>query len=322
MIRNWANKQNLPEPLCKAIEHYTSQHEVGSAKRSITGLIDSPLIHYLWQVFGAQIVVDYSRYIWSVQGQIVHEIMARFGQATDEHVECTILADINGWQIIAHPDYLKQPSRLIDYKYTSVFTVSKGLKTEWEQQVNGYIHMMRICDVPALRILADNLKGVDVQVCAILRDWGPRFKAQFPYPGKMLNVPIWSAEKAGAFLAERVNVHRRAEEGAKGGVTPPCCTDEERWIRPECLRLIKKGNKKSSANVYLDDCGGDMTVAQNKAEELIAQGFKGLTPSNSEVVLQQSVPMRCMEYCDCADFCPYWQASKKTLEAKPEEPEG
>lgn len=298
----------LPPPLFRAIVHANSLHSTGGAKRTITQLIAPPLQFYLGKVHGDSIEVEAAKRIWSLHGSIVHKIIEEYGQSgaeLAEIVEQRVFAPVNDWLVSGKFDLVHWlvKAMLEDYKYTSCYAVSMGLKEEWEQQENGYLLLMKRGAEEELRKLACSIRNL--RICAILRDWGPRMKHEFPVPVKLIDVPVWEESKALDFFSERVRLHREAEQG---DAMPPECTEAERWIRPEAVAVVKEGRKTAVKLFRLKEHNNSQAEAEAEANHYVGEmkDSKGVT-----LEIRKSEARRCIDYCDCNVVCPYWQARLK-----------
>lgn len=290
----------LPEPLKRAIEHQATAHSVGAANISVSSLKDSPLIRYLWRVYGAEIEVDYTSRLYALYGSLAHGVVERFGKAdVDKHMEYEVIAQVGAWRVSGHIDLIATADgALVDYKFTSSYAIADGGKREWEEQLNMYLHLLRNSVNPADHEIA---KGITrLQICAMLRDWGPRMRDKIPHQVVVLDVPIWDDAKCRAYAEERVRLHIEAESQP---AMPPCCTDEERWVRAECYAVMQEGRKTALKLFKFADYDGDQAQAQREADSYAMCQKKAC-----RVVLRKSEPKRCMEYCDVAHVCPYRQA--------------
>jgi len=315
------DSHNLPAPIKRAIEWQSQAHSVGKANRSCTTLIDSPLIWYLWKVYGDQVEVEYASRLWALFGTLAHLIIEKFGgEEGEEHIEQKVYAPFGDWVVSGQIDYIHAPKRLIDYKFTSTYAASE-VKVEWENQANTYLGLMRHSDDPKLRALANQIE--ELQICAMLRDWGPRHKAEFPCQIKMLDVPVWDSMKGVEaesiplwtdvqtvrYIRERIELHRDAEQR---DVMPPMCSEQERWVKAETFKIIKPGRKSSLKNFNIKDYA-NAQEAEAAAINYCNSGTKGVTP-DCEVQLFKSEPRRCIDYCDVSGVCPYYEPTEAQQE--------
>ena len=310
----------LPGPLKRAIEWQSNAHSVGEANISCTSLIDSPLVRYLWRVYSDQIVIEYASRLWPLFGSIAHMIVEKFGDKTEEHVERRVIAPFGDYKVSGGIDLIRSGKKLTDYKFTSTFAVGDGVKVEWERQENVYLGLLRHSANPIDREMGFNID--ELEICAMLRDWGPRFKKDFPTQVKMLNVkiwdslrdvapeniPVWTDIETTKYIRERIQLHRDAESKPE---MPPQCSEGERWIKPEAYAVVKQGRKSAVKLFKLSDY-----PCEREAEAAAAQHIQGMgdKAEGCSVELRKSEPRRCIDYCDVAQFCPYYQQAVKEQE--------
>ena len=168
-------------------------------------------------------------------------------------------------------------------------SVLKGVKREWEAQLNCYCFLM---DVPVER----------VQIYAILRDWSrttyqkevnnlfqSKENAYPPIPFVNISVPLWDKEKINLYVKERVEVHKLAEESELKDI--PQCTEEERWTRPPKFAVAKKAQDRAAR--LLD--------THEEAEKYI----EGKKLVGYQIFDRPGIDVRCLDYCNFLAHCPY-----------------
>jgi hypothetical protein len=279
------NRFNLPVPLVKAL---TGNHKLPIKGRySVTSLIDSPLRRCLSMSHGAEIETDVSENLWMLLGTAVHFVIEQSGSG-DQEVK--IEKDYNGSTIVGVVDHYDPETKTItDWKITSVYSVLKGVKREWETQLNCYTYLL---DVPVEK----------VQIYAILRDWSraayrkevnnlfqSKENAYPPIPFVNISVPLWDKEKVNQYIKERVELHKLAEETELKNI--PQCTEEERWTRPPKFAVAKKAQDRATR--LLD--------TKEDAELYIAE--KKLV--SYQIFDRPGQDIRCLDYCGVSKFCPY-----------------
>jgi len=268
---------------------------------STTQLIDAPLIRHLIKRHEDQIVTDYSDGIWKLMGSIGHEIIQRHGDG--KYTEMMVVVDFDGYTVKGQLDFIQSGKTIVDYKVTSCFAVDKGLKDEWVNQLNVYLHLLRrhvsslragssslltVEDFQLMKV-ADEISGL--RIVAILRDWGRRHADTIPCPVVVFDVPVWSYDYAESYIRERIALHKAAENGE----TPPVCTDAERWMVPPIFAVMKGKNKRSLRNL------GSRAEAEGWMEDHEGKGGTHIEERPGEY-------RRCENYCDVNKFCPYWKA--------------
>jgi hypothetical protein len=199
------------------------------------------------------------------------------------------VAEVEGWQISGAFDRLGLLAGgvLQDYKCTSVWSVIRGPKPEWENQLN----------VLAWLAARNKIQVSRLEIVAILRDWSRgKARAGGDYPShqvKVLAVPLWPKTEAAAFVAERVRLHQSAESLADDDL--PECTPAERWQGADVYAVKKPGRKSA---VKLHDTA---EAAAAHVAELGGAHFVEHRPGQS---------VRCQDYCAVASFCNQWQAEQ------------
>jgi hypothetical protein len=279
------NKLGLPSPLVEAIRN--DAYHSGDADYSITTLLQPPRVVALKRAHEHEMEEDASDRIYSLQGQSVHTILERAGDALRAEgwvPERRLFMEVLGKKISGQLDLYHPDGHLWDWKLVSVYKVLKGLPPEYEQQVNAYGALLR----------ANGDKFETAKIGAILRDWSKmEAKREADYPQQqvaVMPVPIWTPEKALAFLEERVRLHEAAKEKL------PECTPEERWARPTKFAVMKKGGKRA---VKLLDTYEDA--------QALAEGLTKGTGVSHSVEHRPGESIRCESYCLAARFCSQWK---------------
>ena len=141
--------------------------------------------------------------------------------------------DAEGWTVSGKPDtYVFEDKAISDFKSTSAWSIVYGSRElEWEQTQNIY----------RLLLEANGYEVEKLRIVAFLKDWKARDyetdkgkepkHGQFPYPDHspwVIELPLWSKDKAQKFLERRVKEHQAARQGEQID-----CTDEERWKGPK-----------------------------------------------------------------------------------------
>lgn len=280
---NITNRHNIPDVFIKAMQFNDRARDNLDFKMdqiSVTKLIESPRLRLLSFDHYHKIEVDASERIFALWGQAVHAVLS--WADSDSLTEQRLYTKVLNWTVSGQFDKISiQDELLCDYKTTSVWAISNGVKTEWNRQLQ------------VLRYLAErhgySIKQMEV-VC-ILRDWQNSAAQRDPnYPQiPVLRFPVtpWYREDIEAYLYQRVKLH---QEAAYTGMLPDC-TAEERWSKPDQF-AVKKTGRKTALRVFdrLDD-----------ANELISrtdQAYLEVRPGTS---------VRCQRYCTVAKYCSQYQ---------------
>ena len=288
----YTNKSNLPEAYVQAIlnDPY-SKEERGDI--SVTELIGPPQARILKKKFDDKIIRDVADDAWMVLGKGCHSVLEE-AKVKSAIKEKRLFAEVNGWKTSGKFDHfaLMPDGTLDDFKVTSVFAVKKGVKIEWEQQLNLLCFLCVANDHPPIKAL---------RIIAFLRDWNSFMKLRDKnYPEMNIfvgDVKLWSFTEQEAYMAERVKVHQEAEKG-----NIPECTPEERWASHRTFKVIRGENKNPSP-------GGVFTDEFHKDPRKEAQDFIDDHKFGPEMRIEESPRefKRCEKYCDASPFCKQFQ---------------
>jgi hypothetical protein len=207
----------------------------------------------------------------------MHQMLENHADIPRHQAERTMSTEVEGVNVTGTFDLYYEDGVLTDYKFVSVWTTMNGVKEEWQQQLNLYVHLLRLTGACVETL----------QIVAIYRDWSKSKAFDSNYPSTQVQtfaVPLWPSEVTENFLLERVRLHMKAETGE---VLP--CTPEERWERPTRFAVMKRGQKRA-VRVFdtREEAEGNITKADLYVEE---------RPGSS---------VRCESYCRVASFCPQY----------------
>lgn len=271
------NNSGLPQPIVDAV--IRDPYSTSGSDISVTRLIQPPRKIALEKRHADELTEDAADRIWALTGQIGHQILER--AANVGIIERRFYMPISGWTVSGQCDIMELRT-LLDYKFTSVWTVKDGLKPEWEQQLN-------------LLALLSRYNGFDIteaQIVAIFRDWSVmEAKRDQTYPQKqvmMIRVPLLPQDLAMEFAQQRVSLHQAAQQG-----NLPECTSEERWEKPTKWAVMKNGMKRA---VRLYDSEQEAIVHAASAKNLSVEHRPGES-------------IRCANYCSAAPFCDQWKTN-------------
>jgi hypothetical protein len=266
------NKFDAPASIVAAIK--ADPYTKDGADFSVTELISPPQIRRLWKKHEQEISIDVSDEVWKLLGKGVHAVLE---QGAEEGIkEQRFHATHDGTTISGAVDLIED-GVVTDYKVTSVFSIQKGLKEDWEKQLNLYAWLLRQNDVAT----------TSLNIVTICRDWMKSRAGKPDYPDSpvvVLKVPVWSDERQDRYLDGRVRIHRQE-------ATIPC-TPEERWARGAYEVTGGRGrpkpfNTRNHAIGYVNE--------QNNPKLRVVEG-------NAKFI-------RCESWCDVAQFCPQWNSN-------------
>ena len=271
------NNYGAPDSIVDAIRNdpYTKD----GADFSVTELIKPPQIRRLWQDYEDEISVDVREEVWKLLGKGVHSAIE---QADSEGTkEQRFHAEHDGVTISGAIDLVGDDGSVTDYKVTSTYSVQKGLKEDWEKQLNLYAWLLRQNDITATKL----------NIVCICRDWVRSRVGKYNYPESMvvvLSVPIWRDGRQDDYVDQRIRVHTQE-------ATIPC-TPEERWAR-------------GAYQVNPTHSGGGKPRSFDSLQEATNYINKQKTGSYS-IVDGNAKYIRCEGWCEVADFCPQWKGGR------------
>ena len=272
------NVLNLPEPIVRAVTR--DNYSKGDAEFSATELLLPPRVRALRRRHRHEIVEDVADVLYRLAGQIGHSILERAGKDSEDIIERRFFADIAGHRVSGQADLIASGDcwACHDYKFTSIWTVKDGPKSEWISQLN------------ILRLLAKldaRIEVPELTVVAIFRDWSKREarrdEAYPQHPVAVLSLPVWPYEETEAFVASRIALHLAAEKNL------PECSAEERWAKDDKWRVLKTCDSKRAVP-------GGVFDSQLEANRFAAK--KGW-----HVVHSPAESVRCESYCEVSCFC-------------------
>ena len=284
------NSMGYPEALVRAVSNDSYSRGEG-VNRSVTGLLAPPRQAALKEIHGHEIVEDVSDRTYALYGQLVHLLLERAGEQSRNAInEERLYAEVGGWTISGQTDTLTltedQRSWIIsDYKFVTAYKFKRDysgtlvMDEGYENQLNMYGHLLR----------ENGFKVDGLKIVAIYRDWSKlEAKRDKNYPqlgAETHDIPLWSEDKAKAFMEERVRLHQDAENDL------PECTDDERWAKPDKYALMP--NAKSVRARKLFDSEIDATTwaaANNMKTGFVVDHRKGAN-------------VRCENYCVVSEWC-------------------
>lgn len=269
-----SNKLNLPAILVRAIanDHYTG----GTASDyTTTSLLRPPRIAQLSRLHKEKLVEDASDRLWSLYGQIIHQIIER--AATDELVEKRLFMTVAGKTVSGQVD-LVHNKILADWKFVTRYATKEGIKPDWVAQ--GQINRL-LCHENGIEI-------EKIEYTALYRDYSVMAAARdkdYPEsPVQTFPIALWPLDKTRAFVEERIALHEAAK------IELPLCTDEERFADPPMWALMCKGKKRA------------LRLYETEAQAEAGKKNHG-TPDKCYVEYRPSINKRCLYFCQCAPWC-------------------
>jgi|TARA_R110000824_G_scaffold8389_3_gene37986 hypothetical protein len=277
------NNYGAPDSIVDAVRNdpYTKD----GADFSVTELIKPPQIRRLWNKHEDDITVDVREQIWKLLGTGVHAAIEQAdSEGTKEqrfHAEHTTSIPPYSVTISGAIDLIRDDGSIVDYKVTSTYSVQRGLKEDWEKQLNLYAWLLRQNDITATKL----------SIVCICRDWMKSRVGKYDYPNSpvvVLSVPMWRDGRQDDYVDQRVRVHVRES-------TIPC-TPEERWAR-------------GAYQVNPTHSGGGKPRSFDTMREATDYVNKQKTGSYN-IVDGDAKYVRCEGWCEVAEFCPQWKGGR------------
>ena len=299
------NNKGFPLALVKAVEN--DSYSRGTADRSVTGLLAPPRQAALIERHGDEITEDVSDRTFALYGQLVHLLLERAGEQSRNAInEERLYTNVNGWTISGQTDTLTltedQRSWIIsDYKFVTAYKFKRDysgtlvMDEGYENQLNLYGHLLR----------ENGFKVDGLKIVAIYRDWSKlEAKRDKNYPqlgAETHDVPLWSEDKAKAFIEERVRLHQEADVVARKGRgisqnDLPECDDEERWAKPDKFALMPTAKSARARKLFNSEVDATAWAAANNMKP----GWV--------IEHRRGVNTRCESYCLVSEYCEQFQA--------------
>ena len=298
------NNKGFPEALVKAVTNDT--YSRGTADRSVTGLLAPPRQAALIERHGDMISEDVSERTFALYGQLVHLLLERAGEQDRNAInEERLYAEVGGWTISGQTDTLTltedQRSWIIsDFKFVTSYRFKRSYSGElvipedYEQQLNLYAYLLR----------ENGFKVDGLKIVAMYRDWSKlEAKRDKNYPqlgAETHDIPLWSEDKAKAFIEERVRLHQEAmflgNKYGEAASNLPECTDEERWAKPDKFALMPTAKSARARKLFNSEVDATTWAAANNMKP----GWV--------IEHRRGVNTRCESYCLVSEYCTQFQA--------------
>lgn len=280
------NIYDLPEPFANACSAFQRNYDnsLDGAYYAVSELIKPPLMRRLQKEYDSEISEDITDRLWALSGQAMHSILEA-GAPDNSLTEERMSILIDGVRISGKPDLYLPNGELWDYKESTVWKWIYKDYSEWEKQLNIYAYILQ----------ANGFEVKSLKIAVKFSDWSKRkAKTDSNYPkSKAMVIPInfWSPEKAMLYIEERIFLHQSSEDMEIKDI--PICTKKERWAKDDSFAVMKEG-RKTAIRVF-----SSMAEA-NSYYESISKEQKGCY-----IEERFGENTRCIDYCNCVDFCPY-----------------
>ena len=290
------NRLGLSEQWVEAVRSRMDRTPLGWL--SVTQLINSTRQVWLPKRHYDKVTMDVADCLPMLFGWLFHGVLEK--NALSGISEQRLMTKILGKEVSFTPDslYLTQET-LIDFKFTSVFTVMHGGRDEWFKQTNFYAYLLNLVGI--------SIKTIRLEVFS--RDWRPgEQRKYFDYPPQMVTVipvTMHPAKQVQTAIEERVRSFSVTEKVSDEQL--PECTDEERWAKPATW-AVKKIDKDGSIGKKA------MPGGSKFGSEIEAQEFGRSKNCPFKVEFRAGSSRKC-DYCNARPFCnQYHDKIRPTLE--------
>ena len=145
----------------------------------------------------------------------------------------------------------------------------------------------------------NGLKVKEIKFVALLKDHSKsKARTDAEYPQKPVVVHTVKAtaealEEIEKYIVSKIKSFEEAEKLADADL--PECTKEERWATEDKWAIMKTGRKTA-----LKLCN-----SEEEAKSLMDQ------MGGSSIEFRPGVSKKCLDYCSCKEFCPFYKSMKK-----------
>ena len=289
------NKLNLPKQL---LELVNSNYTPTPHQYSCTTILKPTRQIILERRYGDQIEQDVSDMCWLIFGIAVHSVIENSqednGQFKEEKLKVDLgkyWEELKGYYLSGRSDMIDLIKKMIiDWKTCSAWKVIYKDFEDWRKEM--LIYAWAVKDI-----------GFDIdkaEAIAFIKDHNKtKSKTDSQYP----KLPIWvekfkfnkkSFQEIEQFIYNKFMELKKYENAPDEEL--PMCTDEERWREPTKYAIKKKVNKTASK----------IHDTLEEAEEHLKNLEIGY-PNIYEIEVREGTDKRCLEYCSCCEFCPYYK---------------
>ncbi len=289
------NKLGLPKQL---VELVSNDYKPTEHQYSCTTILKPTRQVILERRYNDQIESDVSDMCWLIFGIAVHSIIENSeedsGQFKEEKLKVDLgkyFKELDGYYLSGRSDMIDLINKSItDWKTCSAWKIIYKDFEDWRKEM--LIYAWAVKDM-----------GFDMdkaEAIAFIKDHNKtKSKTEANYP----KLPIWVEKFAftekdfseieefiyNKFLSLKSNENKPDEE-------LPMCSEEERWREPTKYAVKKKANKTASK---LHDTLEDAEAHLKNLEEKY--------PDIYEIEVREGTDKKCLEYCSCNRFCPYYK---------------
>ena len=283
---NVTNRLRLPEAFVKAVST-TRHNEAGCF--SATTLNKGAKEIILTDRHFDEITVDAADSVWAVWGTAVHALLE--SQPDNNFHEEYFKVPVSNSFVTGQVDSYDMENGVInDWKTASVWKVQFNDFKDWRAQGLTYAWLLQ-------------QSGLEVKKCrfvALLKDHSKtKAKTDSSYPQSPVfiyefDVTAADLEETAARILAKVQEIESAYKLDDDAIEP--CSAEERWADGEKWAVMKNGRKTA------------IKLFDNSAD---ADAMAGEMGNAYYVEHRPAISRKCLDYCNCKEFCSFYHAMKK-----------
>lgn len=280
------NDLGLSEFHMEFIKTLQAQYDSGESDFTATSLLKPVREIVLWESFvknsdsDKPFKINASSLMAASNGTALH--LAVENLIKSDEAEVRLYSTLNyggkGFVISGQLDRLVN-GEIRDMKFISDFSMNKGMKEEWVQQLNIQLYLATRNGRQVRRLWIDAINiGASI----------PRIVRGQSVPSRSYEIPMWDMETTEAFIEDRI------EKIMLARATRPECTPEERWTRG-AYRCVKEIGGRASRTF------------DTEMEALAYCDGKGLIIEENTKPEDQT---KCCHYCPVASVCSQFKGYK------------
>lgn len=284
-----SNKFGFPSSIVRAVE---KEYEYKPKRYSVTSLLQTDRELMLKRRYNNEIEQDVSEMIWLLFGTSVHYILENIELEDYEKVEYKMEQTLdNGYTLSGILDYLSDKDKLIlDYKVVKTYSYI------FDRNNEKYRKQLQMC---AWLYYKETGKWYSKgQIIMIFKDWNKinlLTNKDYPkFPVATVDFDLGTPEEIEQWIIDRFNHIAKLEKMYDEEL--PLCSDEERFNKGTKWAVKKKKNKM--ATKVHDTLDGAREHLIN-----LEQNYPGVY----EIEERPGEDTKCLNYCSCCKFCPYYK---------------
>ncbi len=280
------NHLGLPQPFVEAVSR---EYKYKDKQYSVTSLLKGTMQTILERRYNDSIESDVSDMVWAIFGTAVHAVLERAKESDNQLKENKLIVDVGDYKLSGIFDlYDAETKTVTDYKTGTTWKVIFDEWDDYRKQLLIYAWMLK----------SIGFECEHGEIVMLLKDHSKsKAKIDASYPEKPVYIKHFDFtdadfEEIENFIKEKFEEIERCE--ALPDEELPVCSPEERWHKGDTWAVMKEGRKTA------------LKVCQNKkeAEEYI---YNHSLDSKHYISFREGKDGRCDEYCNVAEFCPYWK---------------